>query len=164
MLDAVPTANQFKYDLAISCLAEDEPRAHRVYETLEHKVPSIFLYTENQKDAAGKDCAEFFTRTFGNEARVVLVIYRRGWGETKWTRVEEEAIRRICQAEGARRVLVCSLDSCIPDWLPPEALWRGEDGDSDGLARAVVERIVEHGGRVRGLATRPMTGGQDFRD
>jgi hypothetical protein len=34
-----------------------------------------------------------FSKVFGEESRVVAILYREQWGQTKWTRIEETAIK-----------------------------------------------------------------------
>ena len=54
---------------------------------------STFIYTKNQEEIAGKDGENTFNKVFGEEARVVVVLYRKGWGNTSWKRIEETAIK-----------------------------------------------------------------------
>ena len=82
----------FKYDVAFSFLAMDEQLAVQINDLLSDRF-ATFLYSERQREVAGTDGAETFTRVFQDEARVVVVLYRSGWGESPWTRIEATAIR-----------------------------------------------------------------------
>jgi hypothetical protein len=110
---------------------------------------SIFLYTEQQKELAGKDGEKEFNRVFGTESRVVVVFYRENWGQTQWTRIEETAIRNRAYEEGYDFVTFISLDPQVrvPKWLPRTRLWVGFDrGGVDGTASVIEARVQEAGG------------------
>jgi hypothetical protein len=48
------------------------------------------------------------------------VLFRKPWGETPWTRVEETAIKELCLEEGWSRLFFVRLDSTsdLPKWVP----------------------------------------------
>ena len=88
---ASPTAGDYKYDVAFSFLDRDEPLARELAGLLTPL--STFVYSEQQLEVAAKDGVDAFTAVFRRDARIVAVLYRDGWGKTKWTRVEEQAIK-----------------------------------------------------------------------
>ncbi len=89
----------FKYDVAFSFLAQDEGLATELCDLLQDRM-RIFLYSKRQEDLAGTDGEETFNAVFGAQARLVVVLYRKGWGESPWTRIEETAIRNRAYKEG----------------------------------------------------------------
>ena len=138
----------FKYDVAFSFLAGEEELAIRIAELLEARL-SVFIYSKKQEELAGKDGEEKFNSVFGTESRVVFVLYREGWGETSWTRIEQTAIRNRAYDEGYDFVVVAPLDtpSKVPKWLPKTRLWLGLDRwGVEGAASVVEARVQEAGG------------------
>lgn len=83
---------KIKYDVAFSFLAQDEHLAAELNDMLQDRLRT-FLYSRQQGEIAGTDGEKSFNAVFGEEALLVVVLYREGWGNTAWTRMEETAIR-----------------------------------------------------------------------
>lgn len=149
-VDAEMHDRTFRYDVAISFLAQDEALAIGLADRLRERM-SVFVYSERQKELAGKDGLEAFTRVFRSDSRVCVILYREGWGKTKWTRVEETAIKDRAFDEGWDFLLVVALSrDGAPKWLPATKIWLGfERFGSDGLAAVVDARVHECGGEPR---------------
>ena len=147
-----PANDGYRIDVALSYLQEDEPLALAIVERIRDRVTlNIFLYSERQGELAGADGMENFSRVFGRDARLVVVLYRDKWGQTNWTRIEETAIKTRGFDEGFEFVLLVRLDSAKPPrWLPPTRIWLGfERYGIDGVASVVEERVQCLGGTVR---------------
>lgn len=139
---------EFKYDVAFSFLAEDEDLAAKINELLEDRL-STFLYSRQQGELAGTDGEKSFNVVFGAEARIVFVLYRKGWGTTPWTRIEENAIRNRAFDDGYDFVIFAPLDSppSVPKYLPKNRLWVGlERWGVEGAASVIESRVQEAGG------------------
>lgn len=142
--------DEFKYEVAFSFLAIDEPLARRMNDGLADRM-TTFLYSERQKELAGKDGEEAFKSVFRSESRTVVVLFREGWGETPWTRMEQEAIRERAYYHGYDFVLFIKLeaDSALPSWMPKTRLYLGLRAYGEKAALAVIEqRVTEAGGQV----------------
>ncbi|MBN2402645.1 MAG: hypothetical protein JXN64_09610 [Spirochaetes bacterium] len=100
---------KYKYDIAFSFLAEDEPLAVVLADLLQNRV-NIFLYSKKQSDIAGTDGELTFNKVFAELSRLVVVLYRKGWGESPWTRIEETAIRNRAYNYGYDFVKFIPLD------------------------------------------------------
>ena len=137
-----------KYNVSISCVKEDEKVARELYDLLQPRVGSLFLYTQNQKDLIGEDGLNAFSRVYRHESRVVVVIYRESWGKSKWTGVEDRAIRDLYLNLGWSRIFVYSMDDSTPSWLPETYLWGGKLYGLTALAAAVERKVQEEGGTV----------------
>lgn len=140
--------NDFKYDVAFSFLKQDEPLANTINNLLQDRV-STFIYSKQQDEIAGKDGEETFNRVFGCEARVVAVLYRDGWGQTPWTRIEEIAIRNRAYKKGYNFAVFIQLDhaSAVPEWLPKTQIWVAfERWGIQGAATVIEAKIQETGG------------------
>lgn len=138
----------YKYDVALSFLQEDEPIALQLKEALSRQF-SVFVYSERQRELAGTDGMDTFTDVFAKHARVCVVLFRDGWGQTKWTRIEETAIKTRAFNAGWDFLLVIGLGTAPspPLWLPPTKIWLGWDQFGLKGAEAVIHaRIGEAGG------------------
>lgn len=144
---------EFKYDVAFSFLAKDE---HLAIELQHHLVGrTCFVYSEHQKDLAGKDGEATFSRVFMQEARLVVVLYRPAWGETPWTRIEETAIRNRGFEFGYDFCLFVALDdnASAPVWLPKNRLWIGNSRFGAPGTVAVIEARLQEVGLMPAIET-----------
>lgn len=142
---------QFKYDVAFSLLAKDEPLAQEINDLLSDRYRT-FLYSERQKEIAGADGELKFKQVFSEEARLVVVLYREGWGKTPWTRMEEEAIRGRAYEDGYDFVKFVPLDEVqsVPKYVPKVQLWINALRFGAKAAAAVIEaRLGELGAPTR---------------
>src|SRR3989338_10822806 len=89
----------YKYDVAISFLSESEQIARELHQRLSPNF-RVFAYFNRQEALAGTDGLESFRLAFYEQSRLVVVLYKSGWGETPWTRVEEAAIKDRCLKMG----------------------------------------------------------------
>lgn len=108
-----------KYDIAISFLHCDEPFALQLFSRVSESF-DVFVYSKKQEELAGTDGLESFRQAFRHDSRLVVVLYRDGWGKSPWTRVEEAAIKDRFLEEGWDWLLFVMLDdsSTPPVWLP----------------------------------------------
>jgi len=134
------TDQDYKYDVAFSFLAEDEGLATEINDIFEGRL-STFIYSRRQGELAGTDGEITLNSVFGSEARTVFVLYRKGWGETPWTRIEQTAIRNRAYDQGYDFVMVAPLEKppTVPQWLPKTQIWIGlERWGVEGAAIAVL--------------------------
>lgn len=135
------------YDVAFSFLAQDEQIASEINTLIKGRLRT-FLYSERQAELAGADGEKTFNQVFGSDARIVVVLYREGWGETPWTRIEERAIRNRAFTEGYDFALFIPLDSkpTTPDWFPKTQLWYGLERWGLESAAPVIEAAAQKRG------------------
>lgn len=141
----------YQYDVAFSFLAQDEALAMELNDLLQGRL-STFLYSRKQEQIAGADGEEKFNEVFGRQARVVVVLYRAGWGESPWTRIEQTAIRNRAFDHGYDFVKFIPLDESptVPKWLPRTQIWIGLKKWGTAAAASVIEaRVQELGGEPR---------------
>lgn len=131
----------FKYDVAFSFLAKDEALATELNDLLADRL-ATFLYSKRQEELAGKDGEEVFNAVFGTEARLVVIFYRSGWGETPWTRIEQTAIRNRAFHHGWDFTFVVPLDERpgVPDWIPRTQIWFDWPRWGSAGAAPIIER------------------------
>jgi len=137
-----------KFDVAISFLASDEIIALELSAALSGGL-TTFVYSERQKEIAGRDGLDEFTRIFRRVSGIVVILHRNTWGATRFTAVEQTAIReRGFQDTTWDFLVVATLDdSPVPDWIPSSRIWvnLARFGVA-GLAAVVEERFREQGG------------------
>jgi hypothetical protein len=108
-----------------------------------------FIYSERQKELAGKDGEQVFGSVFGEKSRFVALLYREGWGETSWTRIEKIAIQNRAMEEGHDFLLCIPVDEPprAPKWIPRNRIWIGlKRWGTTGAASIIEARIQELGG------------------
>lgn len=140
--------NSYNYDVAFSFLAQDELLATELNDLLQDHLKT-FLYSKRQGEIAAKDGEQTFNEVFAEEARVVVVLYREGWGESPWTRIEQTAIRNRAFEHGYEFVIFIPLDDppTVPKWLPRTRLWVGfKRWGATGAAGVIEARVQELGG------------------
>ena len=144
---------QWKYDVAISFLSKDEPIAIELHRHLIDGL-EVFIYSKKQEEIAGTDGLESFRQAFRRDSRVVVVLFREGWGQTPWTRVEEGAITDRFLSEGWRWLFFIVVDkkSPLPKWLPENHIrFNLEDYGVEQAVGAIKARVQELGGRLQKL-------------
>lgn len=113
-----------KFEVAVSFKKEDEPFALQIKAALDPPL-STFVYSKAQEHLVGRDGLEAFSEVFKNDCRLMVVLFREGWGETPWTRAEATAIKARCVfGDGWSHFLLVRLDSSpLPPWVPPLPLY-----------------------------------------
>lgn len=109
----------------------------------------VFIYSREQRRLAGTDGMESFSNVFAAEARVVVILYREGWGETPWTRVEQTAIRNRAFEEGFDFALFVNMTESmsLPAWVPKTQIYYGlRRFGHIGAASVIESRIESRGG------------------
>jgi hypothetical protein len=139
---------QYDYDIAFSFLAQDEGTATQINDLLQDRYKT-FLYSERQKELAGTDGEKTFNEVFSEQARTVAVLYRPGWGQSPWTRIEETAIRNRAHDHGYDFATFIAMTDPVtaPRWLPKTRILYGLTRFGiPGAAAALDARIQEQGG------------------
>lgn len=144
----------FKYDVAFSFLKEDEGLAQEINSMLKTHTKT-FLYSKRQKEIAGTDGEQTFNSVFGNESRVVVILYRESWGKTKWTRIEETAIKNRAFNEGYEFTLFIPLDNppAVPNYLPRTYIWYGINTYGTKIATSIIESKIQSMGGIIKIKT-----------
>lgn len=144
---------EFEYDVAFSFAHKDEELAHSIYKLLKDRI-KCFIYSEEQKKLAGTDGEKTFNEVFSKKSRVVVVFLSKEWGNTKWTRIEETAIKNKGFDEGYDFVILIPTEQPVnpPMYIPKNRLWIGLDRWGVESAASVIEaRVLEFDGTVKEL-------------
>jgi hypothetical protein len=142
----------YKYDVAFSFLNEDLALAEQLADLL---LPTleVFVYSRKQRRLAGTDGVESFAAIFKRETRLVVLLYRKGYGEERWTRMESGALReRHFDLGGWPFLLFVTLEENPqpPPYLPKTHLWFNHHAfGSLELLGAIRYRVQELGATPR---------------
>jgi hypothetical protein len=136
--------NPYDIDVAFSFLQQDEPLAVSIASEIEPRY-SCFIFSEKQTELAGTDGEKTLNNIFGEKARTVVVLYRKDWGNTPWTRIEGTAIRNRAYKAGYDFTLFVNLDntSSLPEYVPKNRIWY--DFERYGLSGLIpiIERNIQ---------------------
>lgn len=138
----------YEFEVAFSFLHEDEKLAFEINDLIQDRFKT-FIYTEQQKILAGRDGEKTFNQVFAEKSRLVVVLFRENWGHTKWTRIEETAIRNRAHEDGYDFTIFVQLDpsSKMPKWLPKTRIYYDVNKfDPKGLSPVITFKIQELGG------------------
>jgi len=136
------------YDVAISFLSQDEPLAGSLHEKLSENF-NVFVYSKKQEQLAGTDGLESFRQAFLSQSRLVVVLYRDGWGKTKWTAIEELAIKdRVFEGQWDSLLFV-TMDGGYPVWFPKAHVRLDYRTFAKDLIGAIKFRLQELGGELK---------------
>src|ERR1700730_16435974 len=107
-----------EFEVAISFRAENEPFALQLKAALDPPLKT-FVYSKAQEQLVGSDGLDVFTEVFRDNSRLAVILYGSEYGETRWTRAEETAIKtRIFNGDGWPHVLLVRMDrSPLRSWM-----------------------------------------------
>jgi len=135
------------FDIAISYVTRDGKTAEDLYARLAVQY-SVFLYPKHQEQLSGRDGMEQLRQVFLGTKRMVVILYRKEWGDTAWTAVERDAIKdHALKAKGWDSVLMVTMDdSEIPNWYPATIIrYRYEDYGLEQLVGVIKSKMQELG-------------------
>jgi|KBSSwiStaDraftv2_1062776.scaffolds.fasta_scaffold123113_3 hypothetical protein len=142
------------YDVAISFLYEDLSLAQALYDKLSEGL-EVFFFPHNQEELAATDGLESMREPFRFQSRLNVVLYRPKWGKTKWTGIEEAAVKESCLDNAYKNLffLVIEPTNEFPKWLPDTHVrFNYSDFGLDQAIGAIKARVQERGGEYK-----PMT-------
>src|ERR1700730_4227240 len=107
------------YDVAISFLFQDQRTAQALHDELTTSGLNVFFFPRRQEELAGTNGMESMGTPFLG-ARVNVVLFRKPWGETPWTRVEDTAISERCFKGGWSTLMFVQLEKAhsVQKWVP----------------------------------------------
>jgi TIR domain len=143
-------SDDYKYDAAFSFVERDQQLAVQIADRLRDRM-SVFVYSERPEVFAGADGMDQHSRIYRDESRVVVVLHRKEWGQTDWTRVEETVIKDRAFQKGFDFLVTVALDgSEKPVWLPKTRIWVDFSRYGiNGVASSVEAAVQNVGGAVR---------------
>jgi hypothetical protein len=144
----------YSYDVAISLLSQEQEYAERLEQHIRAVVRGeVLLYSSRQRElAATGEIVTTFMRIFRDRTRVVVILYRPGWGKTGYTSIEEDAIKsRRARTTSNKFVVVVSMEPPhTPEWYPGDSeFWIDPSTFSpDAIAAVIAQRVHESGGTI----------------
>jgi len=75
--------------------------------------------------------------------RLIVILYRDGWGMSNWTQIEEMAIKEACFNGEWNRLFVIRLDDTkLPGWIAPMRIsYKLHEFGIDGAVGAIKLRL-----------------------
>ena len=141
---------EFEYDVAFSLTDDCKEIARQINDLLKFKLRT-YVYFENINETVGQHGIDFFTKVFGYESRVVVVLLSEKWGKTNFTRIEESAIKNRIMDNGWDFIIMVKVRNEInaPRWYQREDIWMTYDGNNIETIASVIEyKLKELGGKV----------------
>jgi hypothetical protein len=141
--------SDYKNDVAFSFVVEDDQLAHKINDLLIDRF-STYLYSKNIDETINKDGIEKFKSIFKKDSRIVVLLFRKKYGKTKWTSVEEDAIKeRYLDGDKNFLFLIIVEDKVdLPVWIPENRIYCDLTKHSiEKIASYIEYRIHETGGK-----------------
>ena len=144
--------NEYKYDVAISLCNQDAEYARRLNAQLNSGL-NVFFYEQNQEDIISKSGPEVFASVF-KEARVVVILSRKEWGQSFYTELEMHSITDRYKKDGLNFLVVVPMaPNEKPAWYPDTMIYANPLNLSvETIARIVEYRVTQSGGIVKPLS------------
>lgn len=116
--------NYYKYDIAFAFLDQDEPFVNQINDLLRDKFKT-FLFSKKQEYKADLEHEMLLLDVFKKQSRSVILFYRKKWGTSPWTAIEEKAVRARISEEGINNLIIITLDniSTVPKYLSKAIIW-----------------------------------------
>lgn len=108
---------QYEFDVAFSFCQEDLSLAFEIEKNLSSSIKT-FVYANKQELLVGRNGPAEFSSIFKSKSRLVVILYRKKYGNTEYTAVEKDAISARALKKGWDFVLLLPLDKPLPDWYP----------------------------------------------
>lgn len=139
----------FQFDVAFSFLSEDASLAFEINKHLSNYIKS-FIYVDKQEFLTGKDGPAKFTNIFRKESRLVVILYRKQYGNTNYTSVEKNAIAARALETNWNFVILIPLEKPIPEWYPYTYIYVDpKERRPDQIASIIEFKLRELGGEIR---------------
>lgn len=137
------------YDVAISFHRQDQLLAEKLHDAISDRV-RVFVYSKKSEEVGGTDGLEFYRRMFAKQSKLTVILHQKDWGKTKYTALEESAIRDCCLNNQFRNLLIVKLDdSPLPDWVPETLIYIDYKlFGPEKTAGAILLRAQERGASV----------------
>jgi hypothetical protein len=136
----------FKFDVAITAADFDSLALAELKRRLELRL-SKPVYTPVRGGAQPAAATAATRKVFEQDARVVVVLHQRLWGETPSSEPERAAVKSRIGKTKHKDVVVVPLDtSPVPSWLKGTIVRSTEAPDGEAVIEAVVDAVAKSGG------------------
>jgi hypothetical protein len=143
----------FLFDVAISYVGYDALTARRLMDRLSPRLRlPVFFAGERLDESADGEHVEGVVRVLEHQARVIVVLHQRLWGDTPATRADRRAIERRMAEHGAEFLVVIPLDPAAerPSWMARAAVRENISPDGiDDAVEAIAATVRRLGGALR---------------
>lgn len=144
-------SKDYEIEVAFTLLHEDANVASLIKAGLGEL--ETFLYIDRQSELVGSDADLLFRDVFVHKSRVVVILYRTGWGEKGYTYVEKEAIRDRKFRDSTEDFIIfvnMTGNEKLPNWVSNRTIWYNyKDYGLQGIIATIKHKINELGGLKR---------------
>lgn len=116
----------------------------------------VFFYEDRQEELIGELGPEKFGDVFKHDARVVVILYRKEWGESYYTELERAAIldRTARKDQGQSFIMIIGMEQDeVPGWYPSSRIYASPIRFTvQKMAEFIEYKVNERGGEVMPLS------------
>jgi hypothetical protein len=138
----MPTAVP-QFDVAFSLTAPDSDFVRKLVEALPNH--RSFFYLEQDRALTGASAAMGpMRRAFRSDTKLNVIVHRRPWGETGYTKLEQDAIIDHYMTKDALLPFLIRMDLSypVPEWYPQHVVWCDPSKFSIGqIADQIVDKL-----------------------
>ncbi len=135
---------EYSWDVAPSFAEEDRDRVLPIVERLRNLGVKVFYDVDQRVEMWGVDLVEYFSETFSQRARFVLLFGSRHY-VSAWARLQRRAAQARALEEHTEYVLPIRIDDTPVPGLAPTIGYLDVRVHSDEvIAQAVVEKLAQH--------------------
>lgn len=134
---------KYIYDVVFAFSKKDEHLADQINNLLYDSL-NTFLFSKKLEEIARPNRELKIMEKVGKESKIVVVLFNKKWGNSPWTKIEEQAIRKRAGKEGYNFLLFIPLDHppTAPKYVPKDQIWEGlGDSGIKGAAAVIKERV-----------------------
>ena len=142
--------SNYKYEIGISLCKQDLEFARGIRNELNPSL-KIFDYESRQQELISKSAPMEFASIFKDQCRVVVILSRKEWGTTTYTKLEQNAItdKAILQGKGFNHLIVIPMVAGeIPSWYSSSMVYIDPEKYSFERIAGFIEFIVTQQGGV----------------
>lgn len=135
----------YKYDVAFAFSKNDEHLANQINDLLPNHF-TTFLYPKKLEVIDRPNRELKIMDAFEKQSKMIVVLFRKKWGTTPWTKIEELAVRKRTTKDGYDFILFIPLDHppIIPKYIPKNQIWDGLGNTGiKGAAEIIEERFKQ---------------------
>ncbi len=142
--------SSYKFDVAFAFLDKDEPFANQINDLLRDKFKT-FLFSKKQEFKSDIEREMLLLDVFKKQSRCVVLFYRKKWGTSPWTEIEEKAVRTRISEEGIDNLIVITLEntSTVPKYISKAKIWTQlAKAGINGTAAYIEDQVRALGGGI----------------
>lgn len=134
---------KYKYDIAFAFSKKDEHLVNQIDDLIDDNLITFF-YSKKLEEIDRPNRELIILETIEKQSKMVVVLFRKKWGNTPWTKIEEQAVRKRASKEGFNFLLFIPLDHppMVPKYVSKNQIWKNlGDAGIKGAASVIEEKF-----------------------